>query len=67
MKGFISLEMPTRIKDIENHLERADARYERFIKIEQIRERKRRRGVIVKIGVGIISILCALYAVFNSI
>jgi hypothetical protein len=53
-----------RIKDIENHLERADAMYDRFIKIEAVEEKRKARERILKIGVGIASILCALYAVY---
>ncbi len=52
-----------RLKDIEDHLQRSDERYERLIKIEQIREQRKKRERVLKICVGLISILCALYAI----
>ncbi len=54
------------IRDIENHLERADARIERFEKIEAIRERRRLYRIVIKLNVGIIAILCAVYAIICS-
>ncbi len=56
--------MTKRIKDIENPLERFDAQFERMRKIEAIREKNRLRQTVIKLNVGIISILCALYAVY---
>jgi hypothetical protein len=56
--------MPKRIKDIEDHLERGDARFERFMKIEAIREKEIRRERVMKICVGSAAIVCALYAVY---
>jgi len=52
------------IKDIENHLERFDARFERNAKIEAIRERNRLYQIVIKLNVGVIAILCAIYAVY---
>ena len=52
------------IKDTENHLERADAIYDRFIRIEVLEEKSRKRERIFKTGVGIAAILCALYAIY---
>ncbi|MDQ3749312.1 MAG: hypothetical protein M3367_09935 [Acidobacteriota bacterium] len=52
-----------RIKDIENHLERSDARFERFLKIEAVREKKKNRERIIELFVGSAVIGCALYAV----
>jgi hypothetical protein len=53
------------IKDIENHLDCWDASYDRFIKIEAIEEKSRKHERIFKTGVGIISIICALYAIYQ--
>ncbi len=53
-----------RLKDIENHLERFDAGCERDTLIEAIREKKRLYQIVIKLNVGIISILCAVYAVY---
>ncbi len=52
------------LKDIENHLERSDARFERNAKIEAIRERNRICKLVVKLNVGIAAILCAVYAIY---
>jgi len=51
------------IRDIKNYLERADARIERFEKIEALREQKKKRKRIIKLCVGSAAIACALYAV----
>jgi hypothetical protein len=56
--------MHKRIKDIENHLERCDARFERLMKIEAIEERHSLYWKVIKLNVGIIAILCAIYAVY---
>ncbi len=56
--------MAKRIKDIENHLECFEARCEREAKIEAIRERYELYRLVIKLNVGIISILCAVYAVY---
>ncbi len=53
-----------RIKDIENPLDRFDAQFERFMKIEVTREKERKRERIIKIFVGSAAIVCALYAVY---
>jgi hypothetical protein len=55
-----------RLKDIENHLERAEARYKRFILIEAIREKQKKRKRIVRICVGLFSVLCAFYAILSQ-
>lgn len=52
------------IRDIENHLERADARFERDAKIEAIEQKNRLWRLVIKLNVGIISILCAVYAIY---
>jgi hypothetical protein len=52
------------LKDIENHLERFEARYERLAKIEAIRQKNRLWQIVIRLNVGIISILCAVYAVY---
>ncbi len=48
------------IRDIENHLERGDARIERFEKIEAVREKKKNRARIIRFVVGSAAIGCAL-------
>ncbi len=53
-----------RFKDIVNHLERSDAGFERDAEIEAIREKRRLYQIVIKLNVGIISILCAVYAVY---
>ncbi len=54
--------MANRIKDIENPLERFNASFERMMKIEAVREKNRLWQTVIKINVGITSILCAIYA-----
>jgi hypothetical protein len=56
--------MTKRIKDIEDHLERSDARFERFMKIEAMEKQSERRERVIKICVGSAAIVCALYAVY---
>lgn len=53
-----------RFNDIENHLERADARFERLMKIEEIQARNKLYQIVIKLNVGIIAILCAVYAIY---
>ncbi len=53
-----------RLIDIENHLERSDARSVRTARIEAVRERNRLIRMVIKTNVAIISILCAVYAVY---
>lgn len=53
-----------RLKDIENHLERSDARFKLNAEIEATQERNRLCQLVIKLNVGIISILCAVYAVY---
>jgi len=52
------------LKDIENHLERYEARCKRDAEIEAIRRRNDLYRIVIKLNVGIISILCAVYAVY---
>ena len=49
---------------IENHLERSDARSVRAAQIKAIQERNRLVRILIKTNVGIVSILCAVYAVY---
>ncbi len=58
--------MATRIKDIENHLERADARIKRFEQTEAVRERNKLINLVIRLTVGIIAVLCAVSAVYNQ-
>ena len=53
-----------RIRDIEDYLERADARIERLKRIEAIEADYEARAVSVKIAGGIIAALCAIYAIY---
>lgn len=55
-----------RIRDIENHLERADARIERFERIEALRYRQELITMVIRMTVGVIAILCAFSAVYNQ-
>ncbi len=55
-----------RIQDIENHLERADARIKRTAQIEAVRERNKLINLVIKLTVGIIAVLCAVSAVYNQ-
>ncbi len=52
------------IRDIENHLERFDARIARFEKIEVIREKKKNRARIIRFIASRAAIGYALYAVY---
>jgi hypothetical protein len=52
------------IRDIENHLERADARIARLKKIETIEARQKERNESIRIAGGIDSALCAIYAIY---
>lgn len=56
-----------RLKDIEDHLERADARYERFIKIQAIEKAKRDRSRRIKVAVAIFALICGAYAFASSV
>ncbi len=53
-----------RLKDIENHLERYEAQRERDAAIEAIRARRDLYRIVIKLNVGIISILLAVYAIY---
>ena len=52
------------IRDIENHLERADARIERAERIEAIEARREERAASIRIAGIIIAGLCAVYAIY---
>jgi hypothetical protein len=56
--------MPGRIRDIEDHLERWDAQCKREAMIEAVRARRRLYRTVIKLNVGIIAILCAIYAIY---
>ncbi len=58
--------MTRRLKDIENHLERSDARFERFKQIESERELRQLIATVIKLTVGVIAVLCAISAVYNQ-
>ena len=60
----IILSKEKRIKEIENNLELFEARCERNAKIEAIRQRNRIWRIVIRLNVGIISILCTVYAVY---
>ena len=55
-----------RIEDIENYLERADARIEQFEQLEAVRERNKLIRLVIRMTVGIIAVLCAVSAVYNQ-
>lgn len=52
-----------RIKDIENHLERADAQYDRFLRIEAIEKERRERMLRFKTYIGQLAIAAAMTAI----
>ncbi len=52
------------IRDIENHLERADARIARLERIEAFEARQKERAASIRIAAGIIAGLCAVYAFY---
>lgn len=56
-----------RLIDIEDHLERADARYERFLKIEAVRKTSDDRSRRIKVAVAIFAMICAAYAIGSSL
>jgi len=55
-----------RIEDIENHLERADARIVRFEQIEAVRELRQLIMKVIYLTAGVIAALCAVSAVYNQ-
>ena len=55
------------IRDIENHLERADARIARFERIETIEARQKERAASIRIAGGIIAGLCAVFAIYMQL
>lgn len=62
-----TFETITGIREVTDHLERADARFLRFQVIEQIRSEKLRRRKIVKSVVSAVAVLCSLYAVLVQV
>ena len=56
--------MAKRIKDIEDHLERYEARCKRDTEIEAIEARHQLYRIVIRLNVAIISILCAVYAIY---
>ena len=52
------------IREIEKPLERCDVRIKRTELIEVLRERNQLIYLVIKANVAIISILCAVYAVY---
>ncbi len=55
-----------RIKEIESHLEHADARIIRYEQIEAIRERNNLINLVIRLTAGIIALLCAISAIYNQ-
>lgn len=53
-----------RLNEIENYMEYSAAKFERNAKSEVIRERRRLYLIVIKLNVGIIAILCAVYAIY---
>ena len=58
---------PRRLKDIEDHLERADARYDRFVLIQEIERRNRDKARRFKVAVAIFALICSAYAILNNL
>ena len=54
------------LREIENHLERADARIERFEAIESIEKANQDRSRSIRVAVTIFALICAVYAIMNS-
>jgi hypothetical protein len=55
-----------RIQDIENHLERADARIKRFEQIEGVRVRNKLINLVIRLTIGMFAVLCAVSAIYNQ-
>lgn len=55
-----------RLRDITNHLERADARAARFDKIQSIEKYNEDRARRLKVAVAIFALICAAYAITSS-
>jgi hypothetical protein len=53
-----------RIKDIEDHLERFEARYDRMIRLEALRVRKAEKKRLIRLSVAAVSLGCPGYALF---
>ena len=58
------IKMP--LRDIENHLERADARIKRFEQIEAIEARNNLINLVIRLTVGMVAVLCAISAIYNQ-
>ncbi len=54
------------LRDIENHLERADARIKRFEQIEAGRERNKLINLVIRLTVEMFAVLCAVSAIYNQ-
>jgi type VI protein secretion system component VasF len=59
-------EVKRRLKDIEDHLERADARYERLVRIQAIERANKDRSRRIRVAVAIFALICAAYAIAAS-
>lgn len=58
--------MQLRIQDIENHLERADARIKQFEQIEAARTRNELINLVIRLTIGMFAVLCAVSAIYNQ-
>lgn len=56
-----------RLKEISDHLERADARYERFTKIEAIEKANKDPSRRVKVAAAIFALICGAYAILVNV
>ena len=54
------------IRDIENHLERCDARIRRVELIEAVSRRDDIIERVIYANVAVVSILCAVYAIYSQ-
>ena len=55
-----------RLQDIENHLERADARISQFENLEALRYRQELIKINIRLAVAVIALLCAVSAIYNQ-
>ncbi len=56
-----------RLVDIEDHLERADARYARFEKIRAIEQAREDRSRRIKVVVTIAALISVAYVIISSL
>lgn len=54
------------LDEIENHLERGDARYRQFERAEAKRECRAMMNANVRLAAGVLAILCAVSAIFSQ-